>query len=66
MDADSECSVVIKDRIFIADKVAKMNLLGRWNEARHAYGQTHDVGAFATSFGSILNDLIRSAMELIN
>jgi len=65
IDADSECSIVIKDRIFIADEVDEMDLLKRWHEARQHYGQTYDVGEFASSFGRIMGDLRVSAREII-
>jgi hypothetical protein len=65
IEAESELSVVVHDRIFIAASIHKMNVLMRWHEAHQAYRRTYDVGQFSTSFGRIVSDLLKSANEIM-
>jgi hypothetical protein len=64
-DLEARASVVILDRIFIADEVKEMNLLKRWNQAFREYDNTLNHDNFAKAFGLISRDIRKAAAELI-
>jgi hypothetical protein len=65
MSADSRCSIVMKDRIFIAEEMYKMDLPHRWSEARHNYDRSWNVEEFATAFSGMMKDIRESATAVI-
>jgi hypothetical protein len=65
LETHAEALNVIRDRIFIADNVKRMDILNRWLQATKLYQEQQDVTAFRTRFEAI-SDLIvsSSAREL--
>jgi hypothetical protein len=65
VETHAEALNVIRDRIFIADNVKRMDILNRWLQATKLYQEQQDVTAFRTRFEAI-SDLIvsSSAREL--
>jgi len=58
-------NIVILDRIFIADDVAKMEILNRWNGALQVYDRTLDKSVFGAAYSEIRHDVALSAAKII-
>jgi hypothetical protein len=64
-DLGARASVVILDRIFVADEVKEMNLLNRWNQALREYDNSLNHDNFAKAYGLISRDIRKAAAGLI-
>jgi hypothetical protein len=62
-DAYMKSLEVIRDRIFIADELAKMNIYGRWTEAVKDMTVSSHYSAFESAAESIHHDLVDAARK---
>lgn len=54
---------VIYNRLFIADRVIKLNIEKRWEAAISALRKTHDINAFGKTLDTIMHEIRTAALE---
>ena len=61
--AHADALNVIRDRVFIADDVAQMDLLNKWLRLTLNYHKSHDVGAFRTEFEAVSALIVQTSKK---